>query len=501
MTENTHSQRILRNSLYGLSTWIFPLFLGLIVTRVVVRSLGNVDYGIYALVLGFIAYSFNFSIGRAITKYLASYRAAGDTERIETVVSATAFLTVSVAAIGILLIISLSGWMVRDVFGIAPDEQLKTITAFRISAGTIFVLMLTQIPSAVLQGLHRFDIFSRIQNANSIIMMLGNLWLAYNGYGLVALLYWNLAAAVVTCTYAFISARRVFPELRFTIRFDREVVGLVIRYSAGVVGYQLVANAFFLFERSWVIAKLGAEALTFYVIPMTIGIYLHGFVSSLALVLFPLASEFENDRERLTRLYRTATKSLLFIVVIIAASLVAEGKLFLTLWMGPEFGERSYVLLVLLTIAFGMAALTIVSFQTAEGLGHPGFNFRNAAIGVMLGLPVILGLTDEFGSAAVAVGRLLAFLIPFLAIFNLEHRFLGGIQTSFWVGNVLRFGTAAVSAFFVEKIVISVLGMNWFTFLLSTFAGCLVYLAILWLAGAASTDDRVLVRRLIQREA
>jgi len=501
MTEHIHSQRILRNTLYGLSTWIFPLFLGLIVTRVVVRSLGNVDYGIYALVLGFIAYSFNFSIGRAITKYLASYRAAGDTERIGTVISATAFLTVTVAAIGIVVIMSLSEWMVRDVFGIDPGEQLKTITAFRISAGTIFVLMLTQIPSAILHGLHRFDIFSRIQNANSIIMMLGNLWLAYNGYGLVALLYWNLAAAVVTCTYAFVSARRVFPEMRFTFRFDREVVGLVIKYSAGVVGYQLVANAFFLFERSWIIAKLGAEALTFYVIPMTIGIYLHGFVSSLSLVLFPLASQFENDRERLIRLYRTATKSLLFIVVIIASSLIAEGKLFLTLWMGPEFGERSYILLVLLTIAFGMAALNIVSFQTAEGLGHPGFNFRNASIGVVLALPVILGLTDDFGSAAVAVGRMLVFLVPFLAILNLERRFLGGIQSSFWLGNLLRFGAAAIAAVLVERVVISSLGMNWITFLLATFTGCVVYVAALWSLGAASADDRVLVRRLIQREA
>jgi len=100
MTEKTHSRHILRNIIYGLSTWIFPLFLGLISTRVIVRSFGNNDYGIYALVLGFIGNSFNFSVGRAITKYLAAYRAAGETERIQEIICATAAVASGLAIAG-----------------------------------------------------------------------------------------------------------------------------------------------------------------------------------------------------------------------------------------------------------------------------------------------------------------------------------------------------------------------------------------------------------------
>src|SRR3982751_5820869 len=110
MSGNVHSKRVLRNILYGFSTWILPLLLGLVVTRVVVRSLGNGDYGIYALVLGFIAYSFNFNVGRAITKYLATYRAAGDNEKIKDVISATAVATVAVSLAGTMAILLLSNW-------------------------------------------------------------------------------------------------------------------------------------------------------------------------------------------------------------------------------------------------------------------------------------------------------------------------------------------------------------------------------------------------------
>jgi O-antigen/teichoic acid export membrane protein len=500
MTETDHRRHILRNIVYGFSTWILPLFLGLFVTRVVVRALGNDDYGIYALVTGFIAYSFNFSVGRAITRYLAAYRAAGETEKVRSVISATAFVTFLVALVGFVTIFALSSWLVTTVFEIEPANQAKAITALRISAATILALMLTQIATAILQGLHRFDVFSKIQNANSIVMMLGNLYLAYNGYGLVALLYWNLAAAALTCLFAFFSAKRLLPELSFGLDFGRDIVSMVVRYSSGVVGYQIAANAFFLFERSWIIAKFGAETLTFYVIPMTIGIYMHGFVASLSMVLFPLASELDSDRERLLRLYRAASKSIIFIVVIISITLIVEGRLFLTLWMGPQFGDRSAGLLTVHTIAFGLTALAIVSFQTAEGLGHPGFNFRNTVIGILVALPFLLWLSDSMGSMGVAISRLIVFTIQFAAIFDLERRWLGGIQREFWLGNLLRFGAAALTAAGIEWFLMTSLNPGWAAFILATGAGCIGYSVVSWLAGVISDDDRRLIRRLYQRE-
>ena len=501
MSETLHSKRILRNIIYGFSTWILPLFVGFVVTRVVVRSLGHVDYGIYALVLGFIAYSFNFNVGRAITKYIASYRATGETEKIRDVVSATALITILVAGLGSVLIIALSRWLVVDVFEIDPGAQVKTIVALRISAATISILMIGQVAIAIVQGLQRFDVFSKIQNANSLILMLGNLALAYNGYGLLALLYWNLAVVVIFCVISFVSARRLLPELGFGLEFNRETIQMVIKYSAGAVGCQIVGNAFFLFERSWIIAKLGAETLTFYVIPMTVGLYLHGFILSLSMSLFPLASELGHEPQRLLKLYRVATKSVMFVVVILTVTLIATGKLFLTLWMGPDFGERSAALLTSQAIAFGMLAVVIISFQTAEGLGHPGFNLRNTVIGVVLALPLILWLTDPLGSLGVAYGRLVAFLIPFLAIADFERRYLGGVQLEFWIGNLSRFALAGLGAYFTEWIMLSHLDESWTSLILITAAGSTVYLALLYVTGFVTEDDRRLVRKLVQPAA
>jgi len=501
MTESVHSRRILRNIVYGLSTWILPIFLGLVSTRVIVRSLGNSDYGIYALVLGFIAYSFNFSIGRAVTKYLATYRATGETEKIRGLISSTAIIAVGLALIGSLMILAISNWLVVDVFEIEQASQTKTILALQLSAATIFAMLIGQIATSVLQGLHRFDIFSRIQNGTSIIALLGNLLLAYNGFGLLALLLWNLTVTITSTIVAFVYARRLLPEFGFSLTNGRDMTMLVLQYSASVVGYQILTNAFFIFERSWVVSNYGSESLTFYVIPMTLGIYLHGFIFSVSMFLFPLASELDSDRTRLLVLYRGATKGVLSIVAILATTLVILGRPFLTLWLGNEFGERSGGILVIHTLAFGLAALVIVSHQTAEATGQPLFNFRNMAIGVAIAVPLTIFTTGRYGLAGIALGRLAIFIVTVAAIAILERKTFGNIQSKYWSALLLRIGVAVVITALVEKAISSILPVSWLSLAITGTAGLAVYALVLFFLGTVSDEDRRLLHRMVNREA
>ncbi len=90
------TESVFRNILYGFSTWFLPLGLSFFATPLIVKSLGDQDYGIYAWVLGFIGYSFNFSFGRAITKYIAEFRANGENDRIPDLISSAFFINIIV---------------------------------------------------------------------------------------------------------------------------------------------------------------------------------------------------------------------------------------------------------------------------------------------------------------------------------------------------------------------------------------------------------------------
>lgn len=502
MSETRQSQSgksVIRNVFYGSLTWFLPLCISFVATPVIVRSLGNNDYGIYALVLGFIGYSFTFSFGKAITKYIAEYRNTPDSYKITDVISASFVLNCLIGLAGVSTICILSPWLVREVFRIEGASQDKTIHAMYIAAAVIFVSMLNTLFSSILQGLHRFDIYSKIFTASGFVSIGGNLVLALMGYGLVSLLLWNLITLAIFAVVYAVVGKRLLPEFKLRLSFDRSTIRMVLGYNAGIIGYQIVANVLLLFERGWITQRLGSENLTYYVVPMTLGMYLHGFVSSLVQVIFPLASELNNDREKLLKLYTKATKIISMIVVFVMVSVVVNSKLFLHLWIGDSFVENSADLLILHMITFGLAAIMTVSWQMSEGLGYPHYNFGIISICLIIAVSLMFALTANYGNFGVAVARLAGFGTIFLSIFVVERVFFNKIQTSFWLGILFCLGAASLIAAVAEYFITINLPQGWPTLFLSAGIGGGAYLLVLWLLKFVSEDEKILIRSLLKR--
>lgn len=501
MTENRreNSKSIVRNIIYGFSTWLLPLALSFIATPIIVRRLGNEDYGIYALVLGFIAYTFNFNVGRAITKYVAEYRAGNEREKIREVISATLFINLALGALGLIVIVLSAKFLVNDVLKIQADAQEKSVFALYIAALTIFFLMLNQVFFSILHGLHRFDVYAKIYNLNNISLILGNLLLALYGFGLLPLLLWNLIITGLAAIVSAIAAKRLLPEFSFRLKFRRETLKLVFDYSSGVIAYQILANILLLFERTWITNNLGAQNLTFYVVPMMLALYIHSFISSLMLVIFPLASELRDDREKLLKLYQKATKIVSFLAVFLGATLIVESKLFLTLWMGADFAENSSRLLILHAITFTLLAIEIVAWQMTEGLGYPNYNCYLFMICFIISICGMYGLIGNYGNFGVALARMLGFGALFLSIFYVEKRFFGKIQLKFWLRLTGILTVSTLLAVLTESFLTSKLGISWVSLIISGFCSGLIYCLAAWLLGFVTEDEIALVKGILKR--
>lgn len=496
-TPNQTAASVFRNVLFGFSTWILPLALSFLATPIVVRTLGNSDYGIYALVLGFVGYSFNFNLGRAVTKYIAEYRASGETDKLQDIVSSAFFLNMFAGTFGIACILLTANWLVTNVFRIEEAAQNKSVTALYIASLIIFSTSLNQIFIAILQGIHRFDVYSKILNGGNIALLIGNLALVIYGQGLLSLLFWNLTINLLSCIFFWVWAKRLMPEFKIDFKFKRETLKTVLRYSAAIIGYQILSNFLLLFERGWITRHLGSESLTFYVVPMTLAICIHGFVSSLVMVIFPLASELKNEKEKLLRLYTKATKIVCFFVVFFAAALITQSDVFLTLWMGQDFAEKSSALLIIQTITFSILAIQTVSWQMTEGLGYPNYNFSVFAVCLIINVFVILGLTESLGNTGIALGRFAGFGTIFLSVFFVERWIFGRIQIEFWLKLTGVLAIAATISGFVIRFIIEHFPVAWISLFTATFFGGIIYLLVIWLLGFVTVDEKKLIRKFL----
>lgn len=469
---------VAKNVLFGFLSWLLPLGLTFIATPFIVRKLGAADYGIYALISGFISYSFSFNIGRAVTKFVAEYRAKGENEKIGEILSATLILNFFIGTIGAILFVGLARWFTIDLLQVEVELQEKTIISFYLAAICVWLTMLGQVFSAVIQAVRRFDLFSHITTVVNFLLVAGNLILALNGFNVTAILVWNVVTTFISCLLFYITARKVLPEARLSFKFQGETLKLVTKYSAGVTAYQVFANLLLLFERGWITRTLGADALTFYAVPMTIAIYIHAFVTSLTLVLFPLTSELyaQKATETLRLLYLSSTKIIIALVVFMSLTLAIGSREFLFNWVGADFAEKSSQVMILQIAVFGLLACLIISWQLMEGIGFPAYNAILTFIWLVVTVSLMIFWTENHDLSGAAWARLFGVVVVPFSILFVEYKVFGKVQSAFWIKILFSLIIAGSLAGGIEYLILRNLPVNWLTLLLSFSASGIVYI-------------------------
>ena len=492
-------KRFLRNSIFGVMSWLLPIIPTMIATPIVLRHLGDEQYGVLAAMLSFIAYFFTTAIGKVAAKYVAEYRANGENEKISPMISATVIFGVSVTLALSLIAIIFAKTIVVDALWIPKPLQEQAVTGIYIACATILSIVLAQVFQFALQGLHRFDWYLLLANLTSVSFSLGSIAIVLLGYGWIALLAWNFATWSIVGVVTFFVARRLMPECRLTLNIPSEIWRSVRQYVWGIVGYQLFGTLLLFFERVWILRNFGGEAMAYYVIPMTLALYLHLFTASLVLAMFPVVNELLNEPEKLRDLYQKATKLVLTLLAFAVLSVVVCGKVFLTAWLGEKYADECYVMQVIQSITFAILALNTIAWQVAEGFRSAALNAYGTIIWMVVGVASMIILSQTWQTNGVAAGRLAGVLIFIPLIFYVEKRFLGGVFWMFWGSTVVRVLIAAIPVIGVELLISQSFRPSWLTFTGSVAAGAIVYVVTLFLTGFIDESEKKMAADLLAK--
>lgn len=498
MTDTTHEKRrAARNVVFSVIAWFFPILVGFVATPILVRGLGAEQYGLYALVLGFLSYSFTFGIGKAVAKFIPEYRIAGENAKLSEVISATLFFSLAIALLGAVTIALLASYLVSNILLIPVESRDAATTAFYLASATGLVTMVGQTFQFVLQGLHRFGSYVLLTNLNGLMLGGGNILLVLSGFGVVALVTWSLFTAAFTAVLFFIQVKRLLPEFSVTFRLDRSIRNAVIRYGGNIILFQIFGNLLYVFERVWVTRKFGPQGLAFYSVPMLLAIYMHGVIASFAQGLFPQINELLDSKDKLISLYQKATKIVLVVVTLISVAYFAAGRSFLSLWVNADFAMSSYDLLIVHSLTFAFIAMAILSLQIAEAFRFSTLMAIITGIWMILSIPLMVATADPFGSFGVALSRLAGPLVTFPLIFWVEHRFFGRVLWQFWLAAVSRIALAALPTALVGYQIFHLLPTGW-AGLVAGVAGCvLVFGLVLFVTGYLTRSEREFVRDLL----
>jgi O-antigen/teichoic acid export membrane protein len=398
-------RRILLNSLSGSALYGVNVVVAFFLSPVIVRELGNQNYGIWDIMLSLIGYFsvLEFGLSPAIVRYVALASSQEDRERTARVFTSAFYTLVAAGLLSFLLIAALS-LRPEVVLNLKPGAVSNLGALFLVMGATLFL----QLPGAVLvgylMGLQRHYL---VNGARMVLISVQSvvIYLAltrWPGPGLLWMAGIYLVAAVVeygifgTLVLSLDGGLKPLPS-----RFSRTVLREL--YVFGLKSFVLmVATRVRKQTMPLVIAHvLGVGRVVFYAIPSRLTEYAQYFAGYLGFPLMPYFSALSGSRdEEATRsAWFGLSRTLQFVLLWIPPAVFALGAPFIRRWMGPSYAEEGVGVIRLLAVALFVDWIAPNSGQLLVSLGRHGraawTALGLAVVNVALSIPLahILGVS------------------------------------------------------------------------------------------------------------
>src|SRR6266516_1604877 len=351
-----------RNALYNVLGQGLPLLVGVAAIPVTIRALGEARFGLLGLawaILGYVGV-LDLGLGRATTKFVAEYLAAGDATRLRRVASFAVASQTLMGVLGGAAFALLGPLLAGSALGVPPALRPEARGMLLALALSIPFVVLSASLRAILEAAQRFDLVNLIRAPTSAAVLLVPAAAAAWGARLPAIVLLLLAVRIAACVVTAALIPRAIPSFRWVLERPRwETLRPLLGYGGWVSVSNVVSPLLTYLERFLLASLAGVTAVAYYTAPYEAVTRLLIVPAGLAGALFPAlsASGWGGDsHERL--LGRPLRFLLLALAPLVTLLIVCAGPL-IGVWLGPTYAARS-------TTAFAIFAAGVL----VNGLAH-----------------------------------------------------------------------------------------------------------------------------------
>lgn len=363
-------------------------------TRIVLKKLGIVDYGIYDVVGGVVMmFSFlNSSMSSATQRYLTFELGKGDKIRLGKIFSAALNIHIVIAILIIILVEAIGVWFLNTRMKIPPDRLVAANWVLQFSILT-FCTNVLQVPfNATLVAHEKMDIYAYISVVEAFLKLAIVFMLTLLPFD--KLIVYSILVFVVQCivrgmyqAYCY----RNFSECQFRLFWDKKLY----REMTSFAGWNIFGSL------AWLIRGVGVNIILNIFIGPAInaarGVANHvsgtlsGFVSNFTLALNPQITKNYaiGDIQGMETLTYRGLKFSYFLLFLLTFPILININYLLGLWLVevPEYSAIFLILIVIDTLVGNIFGTPLMTALMATG------NIKRYQIVVSLCLMTILPLS------------------------------------------------------------------------------------------------------------
>lgn len=464
----------------GYVNYALKMGVQLLYVPILLRLLGQSEYGVYQLVASVISYLglLNFGFGGAYLRFYA--RCRGDKEK-EGQLNGTYLLIFCFFA----LLAGIVGTLLTAYSDVILGSKLSAneLGLAKVLLGIMTLNMVITFPSSVFSAI----VSSREQFV--FLRLVEMLQTLFNPFLTILLLLLGYGAVGVVCVGTALSVIGFATNLLF-VRFRIKAPFSFRSFHFSLVR-EIGAFSFFLFLNSvidqinWNVDKfllgrfVGAAAIAVYSVGAQINNIYVQLTDMVATVLAPrvnqIAANEQTPMAQLNALFVKVGRLQSLIVFAVVFGFTLFGKAFITLWAGPEYEEAYYVtLLLIVPVSIPLCQTLGVDIQRA--LNKHQYRSVIYALMSLANLGISIPLAKHFGAIGAALGTTVSLLVGNGLIMNILYQKVIGLDIlAFW-SQILRLLLTVIPPCLATVLVKHVMPVNsWGTLILEAILFMVIY--------------------------
>ncbi|MCU1291750.1 MAG: polysaccharide biosynthesis protein, partial [Bryobacterales bacterium] len=259
-------RHIARNVLFNWLGTIANMAVGFFLSPFILHRLGDVAFGVWVLAISVVAYLGLLDLGMqsSVLRFVSKGHTKGDHEGASDAISAALWVRLQISAVALLLSAALAA-IFPHVFKVPAELASDARKAIFLIGLTTASTMSIGVVGGVLSALNRYDLQNYVSLLQTVIRVVGVVWVLRAGYGIVAIAWCELLATMVGNLLLVWIARRLYPELRIQLKKPRrETLSQIWSYSFYAFLTTIAVQLVYQTDNLVVGAFVSASAVTFF---------------------------------------------------------------------------------------------------------------------------------------------------------------------------------------------------------------------------------------------
>jgi len=311
---------------------------------------------------------------------------------------------------------------------VAYYKEPRLEQVVKLSSLYFTIVYVGQIYSFLLQKELRFKAVASIDISGTVAGSGVTIFLAYNGYAELSLIFGQLAQQAVKSTLQLVYGHKLFKPV---LKFDLSLIKDHLRFGLynvgdGIVGF-IQANS----DNILVGGLLGVKPLGYYTLASQLAIFPVSRLSPIILqVAYPILARLQGDNNELKKSYLTILDLLSYSNLPLLAGLFITADSVVPLFYGPGW-EPTILLIRIFVFVSIFTFLSNPLFTLAFSKGKPKLLFYLNLITLVIKIPLVYVLAQYYGVIGIASAFLIATLANTLINFRIARSLIGTFMPEF----------------------------------------------------------------------